>query len=104
MVKRAFDVVLSGLGLLASAPLWALIALLVKLGDGGPVFYAQERVGRDGRRFQSLNSGRWSPMPSEGSGRSRRATPRRGSPGWGAGCGPRPWTSCPSSGAPSAAT
>jgi len=54
MVKRAFDVVLSGLGLLASAPLWALIALLVKLGDGGPVFYAQERVGRDGRRFQSL--------------------------------------------------
>src|SRR2546422_1020687 len=54
MVKRAFDVVLSGLGLLASAPLWALIALLVKLGAGGPVFYAQGRVGKAGRRFQSL--------------------------------------------------
>jgi lipopolysaccharide/colanic/teichoic acid biosynthesis glycosyltransferase len=54
MLKRAFDVLLSGLGLLASAPLWALIALLVKLDDGGPVFYAQERVGKDGRGFTGL--------------------------------------------------
>jgi len=52
--KRAFDVALSGLGLLASAPLWGLFALLIKLDDGGPVFYAQERVGRDGRRFRNL--------------------------------------------------
>src|SRR5262245_32647501 len=37
-----------------SAPLWALIALLIKLDDGGPIFYAQERVGRGGRRFRSL--------------------------------------------------
>src|SRR5919198_1557906 len=37
--KRAFDVLLSGLGLLGSAPLWALIACLIKLEDGGPVFY-----------------------------------------------------------------
>src|SRR5262245_64573944 len=37
-----------------SAPLWALIALLIKLDDGGPIFYGQERVGRDGRRFRSL--------------------------------------------------
>jgi lipopolysaccharide/colanic/teichoic acid biosynthesis glycosyltransferase/predicted protein tyrosine phosphatase len=50
-VKRAFDVLVSGLGLLASAPLWALIACLIKREDGGPVFYAQERVGKDGRRF-----------------------------------------------------
>ncbi len=52
--KRALDLALSGLGLLLSAPLWALIALLIKLDDGGPVFYAQERVGRGGRRFGSL--------------------------------------------------
>jgi lipopolysaccharide/colanic/teichoic acid biosynthesis glycosyltransferase len=52
--KRALDVVLSGLGLLGSAPLWALIALLIKLEDGGAVFYAQDRVGRGGRRFRSL--------------------------------------------------
>jgi len=53
-LKRAFDVGLSGLGLLASAPLWGLIALLIKLGDGGPAFYAQDRVGRGGRRFRGL--------------------------------------------------
>jgi lipopolysaccharide/colanic/teichoic acid biosynthesis glycosyltransferase/predicted protein tyrosine phosphatase len=52
--KRLFDLLLSGLGLLGSAPLWGLIAVLVKLQDGGPVFYGQERVGRWGRRFRSL--------------------------------------------------
>lgn len=49
--KRLLDVVLSGAGLLGSAPLWALIALLIKLDDRGPVFYGQSRVGRGGRRF-----------------------------------------------------
>ena len=51
--KRPFDLLLSGLGLLTSAPLWGLIALAVKLHDGGPVFYGQERVGRGGKRFWS---------------------------------------------------
>lgn len=49
--KRAFDVTLSGAGLVASAPLWGLVALAVKLEDGGDVFFAQERVGLGGRRF-----------------------------------------------------
>jgi lipopolysaccharide/colanic/teichoic acid biosynthesis glycosyltransferase len=49
-LKRGFDVALSGLGLLLSLPLWGLIALAIKLEDGGPVFYVQERVGRDRRR------------------------------------------------------
>jgi lipopolysaccharide/colanic/teichoic acid biosynthesis glycosyltransferase/glycosyltransferase involved in cell wall biosynthesis len=53
VLKRPFDVVVSGLGLLLSAPLWALFALLIKLDDGGPVFYGQWRVGRDGKRFRS---------------------------------------------------
>lgn len=53
-LKRSFDLALSGLGLLASAPLWGLIASLIKLDDGGPIFYAQERVGRYGCRFRSL--------------------------------------------------
>lgn len=52
--KRGLDLALSGLGLLLSSPLWALIALLIKLDDGGPIFYAQERVGRGGQRFRSL--------------------------------------------------
>jgi lipopolysaccharide/colanic/teichoic acid biosynthesis glycosyltransferase len=52
-LKRAFDVVLSGAGLLCSAPLWGLIALAIKLEDGGPVFYGQERVGKAGWPFWS---------------------------------------------------
>ncbi len=53
LLKRIFDMVLAGLGLIGSAPLWTLIALGIKLEDGGPVFYAQERVGRGGARFRS---------------------------------------------------
>jgi lipopolysaccharide/colanic/teichoic acid biosynthesis glycosyltransferase len=52
--KRAFDVGLSGIGLLLSAPVWGLIALAVKLEDGGPVFFSQERVGKGGRIFRAL--------------------------------------------------
>jgi lipopolysaccharide/colanic/teichoic acid biosynthesis glycosyltransferase len=52
-VKRAFDVCVSGVGLLFSAPLWVLIAILIKLEGGGPVFYRQVRVGRFGARFNS---------------------------------------------------
>jgi lipopolysaccharide/colanic/teichoic acid biosynthesis glycosyltransferase len=51
LAKRAFDVALSGAGLVASAPLWAMIAALVKLEDGGPVFYGQERSGLNGVPF-----------------------------------------------------
>jgi lipopolysaccharide/colanic/teichoic acid biosynthesis glycosyltransferase len=54
ILKRGIDLALSSVGLLISAPLWALIALLIKLDDGGPIFYAQERVGRGGGRFRSL--------------------------------------------------
>jgi lipopolysaccharide/colanic/teichoic acid biosynthesis glycosyltransferase/glycosyltransferase involved in cell wall biosynthesis len=53
VIKRCFDVLLSGVGLVLSSPLWALIAILIKIEDGGPVFFAQERVGWGGRRFMS---------------------------------------------------
>jgi lipopolysaccharide/colanic/teichoic acid biosynthesis glycosyltransferase len=43
---------LSGVGLLASAPLWAVIAAMIRLEDGGPVFYSQERSGLHGVPFQ----------------------------------------------------
>ena len=52
--KRAFDATLAAAGLLLSTPLWVLFSGLIKLEDGGPVFYAQERVGQRGRRFRSL--------------------------------------------------
>jgi len=51
--KRVFDVALAGAGLGLSWPLGLVIAALVKLDDGGPVFYTQPRVGRHGARFRS---------------------------------------------------
>jgi lipopolysaccharide/colanic/teichoic acid biosynthesis glycosyltransferase len=53
-VKRVLDVALSGLGLLVSSPFWAVFAAAIKLEDGGPVFFRQERVGRNGRIFTAL--------------------------------------------------
>jgi lipopolysaccharide/colanic/teichoic acid biosynthesis glycosyltransferase len=44
-MKRAFDIIVAGSGLLVLSPVAALIALGIKLEDGGPVFFAQERVG-----------------------------------------------------------
>jgi lipopolysaccharide/colanic/teichoic acid biosynthesis glycosyltransferase len=52
--KRALDVALSAAGLLASAPLWPIIALAIRIDSPGPVFYGQARVGRDGRAFDVL--------------------------------------------------
>lgn len=54
MIKRVFDVALSGCGLLVSSPLWLVLSAAIRLEDGGPIFYRQERVGRGGRRFQAL--------------------------------------------------
>ena len=51
-LKRLTDMVVAGLGLCLSAPLWPIIALAVKLCDGGPVFYSQDRVGQNGRIFK----------------------------------------------------
>lgn len=54
MIKRALDGLLASSGIVASLPLWAVIATAVKLEDGGPVFYTQERVGLEGRPFMAL--------------------------------------------------
>ncbi len=51
-LKRGFDIVASGLALIVLSPLFALIALLVKLEDRGPVFFLQTRVGQFGREFR----------------------------------------------------
>jgi lipopolysaccharide/colanic/teichoic acid biosynthesis glycosyltransferase len=42
---------LSGVGLVASAPVWLVIAAAIKLEDGGPIFYTQDRVGEHARVF-----------------------------------------------------
>jgi lipopolysaccharide/colanic/teichoic acid biosynthesis glycosyltransferase len=50
--KRGFDVLFSSLVLLLISPVLGFIALLIKLEDGGPVFFPQTRVGRHGREFR----------------------------------------------------
>jgi exopolysaccharide biosynthesis polyprenyl glycosylphosphotransferase len=51
VVKRTSDILIASVALTLLAPLWALIAVLIKLDSRGPVFYKQERVGMDGRVF-----------------------------------------------------
>jgi lipopolysaccharide/colanic/teichoic acid biosynthesis glycosyltransferase len=52
IAKRGFDIVASFLLLVLLSPLFALISVLVWLEDGGPIFFAQTRVGRFGREFK----------------------------------------------------
>jgi len=52
LLKRAFDLAGSLVGLVAAGPLIALIALAVRLESKGPIFFRQVRVGRDGRHFR----------------------------------------------------
>ena len=51
-MKRLFDIVASGLGLVALSPLFLIIAIWIKLDSKGPVFYRQVRVGRYNKDFR----------------------------------------------------
>ena len=53
-VKRSFDFVGAGLGLLVLAPLLAAIAIAIKLDSRGPVLFRQRRMGRNGVPFEML--------------------------------------------------
>lgn len=53
-VKRIFDLAASGAICMAALPVMLLAALCIVAEDGGPVFYQQERVGKDGRLFKVL--------------------------------------------------
>jgi lipopolysaccharide/colanic/teichoic acid biosynthesis glycosyltransferase len=53
-MKRMFDVLSSGLGLLLLSPLFLLIAIWIKIDSKGPIFYKQIRVGRYNRNFTLL--------------------------------------------------
>jgi len=52
IAKRVLDIIVSSVALIVLFPLMALIALAIKLDDGGPVLYVQDRVGKDGRVFR----------------------------------------------------
>ena len=53
-LKRPFDIALSFVGLVLSSPLWLFFGFLIWLQDKGPVFYRQERVGKNGRIFEAM--------------------------------------------------
>jgi exopolysaccharide biosynthesis polyprenyl glycosylphosphotransferase len=53
-IKRMMDVGLAALGIVVLAPLFALIALAIKLDSRGPIFYRQWRIGRNGRPFRMI--------------------------------------------------
>lgn len=54
MIKRLFDIAVALVGLVLLAPLFALIALTIKLDSAGAVFFQQPRVGRRGKTFKIL--------------------------------------------------
>lgn len=51
-MKRLFDIVASGLGLIVLSPIFAILAIWIKVDSRGPVFYRQTRVGRDNKDFK----------------------------------------------------
>src|ERR1043166_3709833 len=51
-MKRGLDVVAASLGLVILSPLGLLLGLLIKLGDRGPVFFGQTRIGQFGKPFR----------------------------------------------------
>ncbi len=53
-IKRAMDLLVSGTGLIVLSPFMLLVAVLIKLESKGPVFYAQTRVGLDGKPFPMI--------------------------------------------------
>jgi lipopolysaccharide/colanic/teichoic acid biosynthesis glycosyltransferase len=52
MLKRVFDLIASGIGILILTPILIGVALAIKLDSNGPVFFRQERVGRFGECFR----------------------------------------------------
>lgn len=51
-MKRLFDIVASGIGLIVLSPLFIVLAIWIKIDSNGPVFYRQVRVGRHNREFR----------------------------------------------------
>jgi exopolysaccharide biosynthesis polyprenyl glycosylphosphotransferase len=53
-MKRAFDVVMASVALVVSLPLWAAIAIAIRVSSRGPVLFRQDRVTKGGRTFRML--------------------------------------------------
>ncbi len=78
VLKRVFDLGWAAVGLVALSPVLAAIALWVRLDSPGPILYAQERVGMNGRRFRMLKFRTMRPdAETKGPGWSKPDDPRR---------------------------
>lgn len=53
-IKRIYDLLFALSGFLATLPLWLILPILIRLEDGGPVFYRQVRIGKNRRPFSLL--------------------------------------------------
>ena len=53
-IKRFFDVLLSAIGIVISLPIIFVFAIAIKIDDGGPIFYRQNRITRNGKIFNIL--------------------------------------------------
>lgn len=54
LIKRMFDILISACGLIITLPISLICAISIKLDDGGPVFYRQNRITKDGKIFNIL--------------------------------------------------
>jgi lipopolysaccharide/colanic/teichoic acid biosynthesis glycosyltransferase len=54
LLKRVLDFLISAIALVLLSPIFAIIAIAIRVDSAGPVFFRQERVGRGGRRFMIL--------------------------------------------------
>jgi exopolysaccharide biosynthesis polyprenyl glycosylphosphotransferase len=54
VLKRLFDLLVSGILIIILFPFWLILAILIRLESKGPVIYRQERIGHDGRTFNIL--------------------------------------------------
>ena len=54
VAKRAMDIILCCIAMIPAAPIMLIVAAAIKLEDGGPVFYKQKRLTRNGREFEIL--------------------------------------------------
>ena len=54
VVKRAVDILLCSIAMIVAAPVMLVVAIAIKLEDGGPVFFKQKRLTRGGREFEIL--------------------------------------------------
>jgi len=68
VLKRAFDYSLGVFGMFIFSPLWLIFSLAIWLEDRGPIYYIQERVGKDGRIFKGIKFRSMKPDAEKGIG------------------------------------